>query len=86
MYLHKYKTEVGPAFVVSGGQRPKAGIRLSDWEGKATGSKIDTVIKTLSSIPVFKEDEPVEEPKEKKAVLTLANRVREFASFLTSKE
>jgi len=90
MYLHKYKTEVGPAFLVSGSQKPKMNVRLSDWEGKATGSKVDTVLKNLNSIPVFKEEEPKEESKEevqeKKAVVTLASRIRELASFLTPKE
>jgi len=86
MFLHKYKTDVGTAYLASGSQKPKAGIRLSDWEGKATGSKVDSILKMLGSIPMFKEDMPEEEPKEKKAVTTLANRVREFASFLTPKE
>jgi len=96
MFLHKYKTDVGTAYLASGSQKPKAGIRLSDWEGKATGSKVDSILKMLGSIPMFKEevlekdvpekDMPKEEPKKKKAVDTLANKVREFASFLIPKE
>lgn len=86
MFIHKYKTDAGPAYLASGSQKPKSGVRLSDWEGKATGSRVDSALKILGGIPMFKEDEP-EAPKGKEAtVITLANKVREFASFLTPKE
>lgn len=87
MFLHKYKTEAGPAYLVSGSQKPKTGLRLTEWEGKATGTKIESILKALNSISVFKEDQPKEdEPVEEKKAVTLASRIRELASFLTSKE
>jgi len=64
MYIHKYKTEAGTAYLVSGSQgRPKANVKLADWEGRATGNKVEQAIKLLANVPVFKEEEPVPEEK-----------------------
>ena len=59
MYIHKYKTDAGTAYLVSGSQaRPKANVKLATWEGRATGNKVEMALKLLAGIPVFKEDEP----------------------------
>ena len=62
MYIHKYKTDAGTAYLVSNTQgRPKANVKLSEWEGRATGNKVEQAMKLLAAVPVFKEDEPASE-------------------------
>ena len=90
MYIHKYKTEAGTAYLVSGSQgRPKANVKLADWEGRATGNKVEQAIKLLANVPVFKEEEPAPAPEEEKGVpkkASIADIVRSYVCSLLKTE
>ena len=90
MYIHKYKTDAGTAYLVSNTQgRPKANVKLSEWEGRATGNKVEQAMKLLAAVPVFKEDEPAPEEAPKpgiKEAASVAGAIRCYVATLLKTE
>ena len=88
-YIHKFETKKGPAFVIS--RSPNlAGVTtlgISSYIGSVQDTgKADRAISMLNSIKKFVKKEEGEKPEEKQAVVSVADRIRDFASFLIPKE